>query len=594
MTWWEALILGVVQGLTEFFPVSSSGHLVIGQELLGLAVPGIVFDVAVHVATLFSVLIVYRAKIYRLAAGALRGSGEAWSYILKIVVATIPAVIVGFTLKDYFEARFDDSIFAGTMILVTGCVVWSSRWAMAQERPRPVELIPLVVAGAFSAIAGTVVPFLIVLVLLAAIMAAARWTAPREVHPEPGWSTALLMGISPGNRDPSGHLTLREHRSDRPLAAGEPDGRGRVFLSHVDPGDPGSRRALGAGSAPGGGGHGERVRARCRVSRRIAHRDPGDPLLRIAVEARELLRVQLLLLGRGRPLSPRVDAGRVTMTPATAASIIRLALEEDVGPGDRTTEWTVDATRLASATITAKADGVISGLDVAASVFHEVDASLEVDTVVTEGAGVRPGDVVLRVRGPARAILTAERVALNLLQRLSGVATLTRRYVDAVAGTGARILDTRKTTPGLRALEKRAVRAGGGANHRFGLHDMVLIKENHIAAAGGITAAVAAVRARNAEGLNVEVETTTLDEVREALTAGVDRILLDNMAPPLLREAVEVVRAHPAPRPETEASGGVSLETVRAIAATGVDFVSVGALTHSAPALDLSLLIRDG
>jgi len=196
MTWWEALILGVVQGLTEFFPVSSSGHLVIGQELLGLAVPGILFDVAVHVATLFSVLIVYRAKIFRLGRGALRGSDEAWSYILKIVVATIPAVIVGFTLKDYFEARFDDAIFAGTMILVTGCVVWSSRWAMAQQRPRAVELVPLAVAAAFSAVAGTVVPFLIVIVLLAAIMAISRWTAPRDVHPEPGWSSALLMGIA--------------------------------------------------------------------------------------------------------------------------------------------------------------------------------------------------------------------------------------------------------------------------------------------------------------------------------------------------------------------------------------------------------------
>jgi len=163
-----------------------------------------------------------------------------------------------------------------------------------------------------------------------------------------------------------------------------------------------------------------------------------------------------------------------------------------------------------------------------------------------------------------------------------------------VAGTGARILDTRKTTPGLRALEKRAVRAGGGENHRFGLHDMVLIKENHITAAGGITAAVAAVRAQNAEGLKVEVETTSLAEVREALVAGVDRILLDNMEPAMLGEAVALVRASGDPRPETEASGGVSLDSVRSIAASGVDFVSVGALTHSAPALDLSLLIRDG
>jgi nicotinate-nucleotide pyrophosphorylase (carboxylating) len=282
------------------------------------------------------------------------------------------------------------------------------------------------------------------------------------------------------------------------------------------------------------------------------------------------------------------------MMTSVTIGIIRLALEEDVGAGDRTTEWTVDATRRAFGTITAKADGVISGLDVAAAVFHQVDPSLQVGGPVDEGATVQAGDTVLEIRGPARGILTAERVALNLLQRLSGVATQTRRYVDAVAGTGATILDTRKTTPGLRALEKRAVRAGGGENHRFGLHDMVLIKENHIAAAGGITAAVAAVRTRNREGLQVEVETTTLDEVREALDAGVDRILLDNMTPERLREAVALVSARPAPRPETEASGGVSLETVRAVAESGVDFVSVGALTHSAPALDLSLLIRDG
>jgi nicotinate-nucleotide pyrophosphorylase (carboxylating) len=182
-------------------------------------------------------------------------------------------------------------------------------------------------------------------------------------------------------------------------------------------------------------------------------------------------------------------------------------------------------------------------------------------------------------------------VALNFLQRLSGVATLTQRYVQAVAGTGTRILDTRKTTPGLRALEKAAVRAGGGHNHRFGLFDMVMIKENHIAAAGGIAAAVEAVRTRNDRGLGVEVEVTDREELREALAAGVDRVLLDNMTAPELAAAVEMVRGHDGPRPETEASGGVSLDTVRAIASTGVDFISVGALTHSAPALDLSLLI---
>jgi nicotinate-nucleotide pyrophosphorylase (carboxylating) len=283
------------------------------------------------------------------------------------------------------------------------------------------------------------------------------------------------------------------------------------------------------------------------------------------------------------------------MTEQTAIDeVIRLALEEDVGPGDWTTEWTVPAERTADAVIVAKAPGVLSGLDVAAAVFRRVDDSLRIEVLLPEGAEVEPGREVIRLSGSARAILTGERVALNLLQRLSGVATLTRRYVDVVDGTGARILDTRKTTPGLRALEKRAVRAGGGHNHRFGLHDMVLIKENHIAAAGGIRAAVERVRAANDRGLAVEVETTTLDEVREALDVGVDRILLDNMRLSLLREAVAVVRSHPAPRPETEASGGVSLDTVRAVAEAGVDFVSVGALTHSSPALDLSLLIARG
>jgi nicotinate-nucleotide pyrophosphorylase (carboxylating) len=204
---------------------------------------------------------------------------------------------------------------------------------------------------------------------------------------------------------------------------------------------------------------------------------------------------------------------------------------------------------------------------------------------------VEPGDEVLRVAGRARGILTGERLALNFLQRLSGVATVTRRYVDAVAGTRARILDTRKTTPGMRALEKAAVRAGGGENHRFGLHDMILIKENHVAAAGGITAAVRAVGAANERHLRVEVETRDLDEVREALEAGVDRILFDHMVPELLRQAVSLVTESGQPV-ETEASGEITLETVGEVARTGVDFISVGAITHSAPALDLSLLIE--
>ena len=276
---------------------------------------------------------------------------------------------------------------------------------------------------------------------------------------------------------------------------------------------------------------------------------------------------------------------------SSAFDLIDAALAEDVGPGDFTTLWTVPAERRAEARIVAKSPGVIAGAEVAAEVFRRVDPSLEVTMDAAEGAAVMPGDVAMTVRGPARSILTAERTALNFMQRLSGVATVTRRYVRAVQGTGARVIDTRKTTPGMRALEKAAVVAGGGDNHRFGLHDMVMIKDNHIAAAGGITAAVQAVRRQNDRGLKVEVETTTLDEVREALAAGADRIMFDNMSWPLMHEAVELVHAAD-PRPETEASGGITLETIHAYAETGVDFISIGALTHSAPSLDLSLQLR--
>lgn len=272
-----------------------------------------------------------------------------------------------------------------------------------------------------------------------------------------------------------------------------------------------------------------------------------------------------------------------------ALLLIDAALAEDVGPGDYTTLWTVPEDRRAVATIVAKDSGELAGAHVAAETFRRVDPMLEVEIAFADGTAIEPGDVTMTIRGSARSILTAERTALNFLQRLSGVATVTRQYVRAVAGTGARVIDTRKTTPGMRWLEKGAVVAGGGTNHRFGLHDMVMIKDNHIAAAGGITAAVQAVRAQNDLGLAVEVETGTLDEVREALAAGVDRIMFDNMTPELMRQAVELVHAHGEGRPETEASGGITLETIRAYAETGVDFISVGALTHSAPSLDLSL-----
>ena len=261
------------------------------------------------------------------------------------------------------------------------------------------------------------------------------------------------------------------------------------------------------------------------------------------------------------------------------------ALEEDVGSGDVTSELLVPAAATGRATLTQKAPGVIAGLDVAEAVFRRVDPALRWRSHAEEGVW-RDGGLVAEVAGSSRSILTGERVALNFLQRLSGVATLTARYAAAVAGTGARILDTRKTTPGLRALEKRAVVAGGGANHRHGLYDAVLVKENHSAMAGGVEEATRRAVVGSG-GLPVEVECATLDEVRAALAAGAPRILLDNMTVDELRAAVELT----AGRAELEASGGVTLETVRAIAGTGVDFVSVGALTHSAPALDVSLIL---
>jgi nicotinate-nucleotide pyrophosphorylase (carboxylating) len=265
--------------------------------------------------------------------------------------------------------------------------------------------------------------------------------------------------------------------------------------------------------------------------------------------------------------------------------LIDRALAEDVGDGDLTTEALVPPGALARARIGQKAPGVISGLHVAESVFRRVDPELRWHGHAPEGEW-RDGGLVAEIAGSTAAILRGERVALNFLGRLSGVATLTARYVSAVEGTGARILDTRKTTPGLRALEKAAVRDGGGVNHRFGLFDAVLAKENHIAAAGGVAAATERALAAP-HGDFVEIECETLDQVRAAIEAGAGRILLDNMSHEEMTQAVEVA----AGRAELEASGNVSLDTVRAIAETGVDLISVGALTHSAPALDLSLLV---
>ncbi|UCC75110.1 MAG: carboxylating nicotinate-nucleotide diphosphorylase [Gemmatimonadota bacterium] len=263
------------------------------------------------------------------------------------------------------------------------------------------------------------------------------------------------------------------------------------------------------------------------------------------------------------------------------------ALAEDIGAGDRTTEWCVEAEAKAEAEIFAKADGVIAGLAAAAEVYRQLGGA-ELHAVVDDCDEVAAGTTVARVTGAARAILTGERTALNLLGRLSGVATLTRHFVSAVQGTDARITDTRKTTPLWRELERAATRAGGAVNHRRGLDAMVLIKENHLACAGGIERATQRVQRANRHGLKVEVETTNLDEVRAALAAGVDRIMLDNMPVEQVRAAVRLIAGHD-PRPQVEASGGVTLANVREVAETGVDYISVGALTHSAPALDLSL-----
>ena len=268
--------------------------------------------------------------------------------------------------------------------------------------------------------------------------------------------------------------------------------------------------------------------------------------------------------------------------------LIDAALAEDRGPGDWTSRWIVPARLRARAGIVAKADGVLAGLDTALAVFARLDPRIQSEAHRSDGDAVSPGTVICALHGPARAILTGERVALNFLQRLSGIATLTRRFVDAVAGTGARILDTRKTTPGWRSLEKEAVQAGGGTNHRRGLYDAVLVKDNHIAIAGGVPEAIRRVQESNDKALPVIVEVRSIAEVEEALDAGVDRLLLDNMSDDLMREVVRLTRGRD-PAPLLEASGNMTLERVRSVARTGVHFISVGALTHSAPALDLSL-----
>ncbi|MEZ0397353.1 MAG: carboxylating nicotinate-nucleotide diphosphorylase [Anaerolineales bacterium] len=262
---------------------------------------------------------------------------------------------------------------------------------------------------------------------------------------------------------------------------------------------------------------------------------------------------------------------------------IRRALAEDIGPGDVTTESIVPAEARMRGRIIAKQDGVVAGLDVAQAVYEMVDKRIVFERQAEEGAGVTRGQTLAIVSGPARGLLTAERTALNFLGRMSGIATLTRAFVEAIAGTRAVILDTRKTAPGLRVADKLAVRRGGGQNHRMGLYDMVLIKDNHIDFAGSISAAVERARA-GAPGLEIEVEARTLADVQEALALGVERILLDNMTPEMMAEAVRLT----AGRARLEASGNINLENVRRVAETGVDYISSGALTHSAKVFDVS------
>jgi len=273
----------------------------------------------------------------------------------------------------------------------------------------------------------------------------------------------------------------------------------------------------------------------------------------------------------------------VTALHPDITAAIQRALDEDIGPGDATSLSIIPAGAHMNGQIIAKQNGVIAGLDVAQAVYQTFDPAVDFQALIPEGARVENRQVLARVSGSARSLLTAERAALNFLGRISGIATLTRQFVDRVAGTKAVILDTRKTAPGLRIADKLAVARGGGQNHRIGLYDMILIKDNHIDFAGSITAAVQKARA-GAAGLEIEVEARTLEHLREALSLGVERVLLDNMSLEMMAEAVNITSG----RAKLEASGNVTLESVKAIAETGVDYISSGALTHSATVFDVS------
>ncbi|HWI53521.1 MAG TPA: carboxylating nicotinate-nucleotide diphosphorylase [Symbiobacteriaceae bacterium] len=275
----------------------------------------------------------------------------------------------------------------------------------------------------------------------------------------------------------------------------------------------------------------------------------------------------------------------MTLNPIAVEEIVRRALLEDIGPGDITTEATIPADKLCTAVIIAKEEGVLCGQPVAQIVFRVMDPSLSYEILVPEGSRVTPGMEVARITGSARSVLTAERVALNFLQRMSGIATITRRLSDAIKYYHARLVETRKTTPGLRIFEKYAVRVGGGLNHRYGLHDAILIKDNHIAVAGGVRQSIIAARKVASHTSRVEVEVDTLEQLQEALDSGADIILLDNMDADTMRRAVEMT----AGKAILEASGGITAANLEDVARTGVDIISMGALTHSVKALDLSL-----
>lgn len=269
-------------------------------------------------------------------------------------------------------------------------------------------------------------------------------------------------------------------------------------------------------------------------------------------------------------------------------NLIDLALKEDIGTGDLTTNALIPDSMVSSATMVAKADGIIAGMYVAEVVFKTLSPEISWKPMVKDGDRVEKGTLLVELSGSYRALLSGERLALNFLQRMSGIATMTNLFVAQVAEYGTKILDTRKTVPGLRLLDKYAVKAGGGENHRIGLYDMVLIKDNHIKVAGGITNAVSQIRLHTPPGIKIEVETTTVEEVMEALKMNADIIMLDNMSNETMRQCVDIIQH----RAKVEASGNMNLERVKEVAATGVDYISIGALTHSVNALDISMNIK--